>query len=92
VDEDVLAAVLRHDEAVAFRGIEPFDCPGSHNLVVAPLSDPPRACRADERDNRGMDILKASSLRERVPKSAQVDCVVKWRRNAPKCQRLDALP
>ena len=30
VDEDVLAAVLRLDEAVALGGVEPFDSAGSH--------------------------------------------------------------
>jgi hypothetical protein len=30
MDEDVLAAVVRRDEAVTFGGVVPFDSAGSH--------------------------------------------------------------
>ena len=33
VDEDILAAILRHDETEAFCGIEPLDSPDSHSCV-----------------------------------------------------------
>jgi hypothetical protein len=32
VNKDVLAAAIRRDEAKAFRCVEPFYCPGRHDL------------------------------------------------------------
>src|SRR5947209_8332677 len=34
VDENVLPAILRHDEAVSFAGVEPFDRAGGHRCVI----------------------------------------------------------
>ena len=34
VNEHILAAVLRHDEAITLCGIKPLDCPGSHVCVL----------------------------------------------------------
>src|SRR4051812_20362139 len=36
VDEHVLAAVLRHNEAIAFGRVEPLDCTASHRLRNSP--------------------------------------------------------
>src|SRR5271157_2957643 len=41
MDEHVLAAVLRHDEAETLCGVEPLDCTDSHCLRLSP-SDAPR--------------------------------------------------